>query len=261
MMIMRKGNIIRMIWNYNLEDIVRGYCEEAHNAVCVMCGKVFEKGRIYMEGEELYDACGAMRAHIGSAHEDTASFLLKQDISLLGISEVQRRLLTMLSENKTDKEIADTIGIAQSTVRNHRFKLREKEKQAKLFLALMNSMEMKTSNNIAKSDMGAIEELHSSATMIDARYSITEKEKEKTILTYMDENGALKQFPAKEKKKIILLREIMKNFKADSEYTEKEVNRILKRIYEEDYAGIRRALIEYGFMDRSADGTVYRVKG
>ena len=76
----------------------------------------------------------------------------------------------------------------------------------------------------------------------------------------MDENGALLQFPAREKKKIIVLREIVKNFKADREYSEKEVNRILERIYARDYPTVRRYLIEYGFMDRSKDGSVYRVK-
>ena len=76
----------------------------------------------------------------------------------------------------------------------------------------------------------------------------------------MDEQGAVRQFPAREKKKIIILREIMKNFKADTEYSEKEVNRILMRIYEEDYPSIRRALIEYGFMERSRDCKVYRVR-
>ena len=35
---------------------------------------------------------------------------------------------------------------------------------------------------------------------------------------------------------------------------------LLKRIYEEDYPSLRRALIEYGFMERTADGSVYRVR-
>lgn len=41
--------------------------------------------------------------------------------------------------------------------------------------------------------------------------------------------------------------------------TLKEINRVLKRIFE-DYATIRRALIEYGFIDRSNDCTKYWVK-
>lgn len=52
----------------------------------------------------------------------------------------------------------------------------------------------------------------------------------------------------------------MKNFKAEMEYSEVAVNQVLKRIYEEDYPTIRRALIEYGFMERSLDCKVYRVK-
>lgn len=91
------------------------------------------------------------------------------------------------------------------------------------------------------------------------RYNITDKEREKTIKTYIDENGAIKQFPAREKKKIIILGEIRKNFIRNKEYSENEVNIILKRIYE-DYTTIRRALIEYGFLDRSVDCSIYRVK-
>ena len=98
------------------------------------------------------------------------------------------------------------------------------------------------------------------ASMIDERYGITSQEREKTIKTYMEENGAIKQFPAREKKKIIVLGEIAKCFQAEKKYTEQEVNRILRRIYEADYPTIRRALIEYGFMERSADCQVYRVK-
>ncbi len=36
----------------------------------------------------------------------------------------------------------------------------------------------------------------------------------------MDENGALKTFPAREKKKVILLGEIIKNLKVYTEYSE-----------------------------------------
>lgn len=56
----------------------------------------------------------------------------------------------------------------------------------------------------------------------------------------MDETNALKYYPAKEKKKIIVLGEIVKNFSTDRTYTDKEINRVLKRIFE-DYATIRRS--------------------
>ena len=87
----------------------------------------------------------------------------------------------------------------------------------------------------------------------------TEAERVKTLSVCFDENGALHHFPAKEKKKIIVLRKIMENFSPGKTYTEKEVNRVLRRIYA-DYATLRRSLIEYGLMERTPSGSVYRVK-
>ncbi|MDO5292293.1 MAG: DUF2087 domain-containing protein [bacterium] len=249
-----------MIWNYELDEITKGFHEEKDAYRCVICQKTFEKGRIYKHDEVLYDAVGAVKQHGKSVHGTIASYLLSQELSVTGLTEIQRRLLELLLEGKSDKEVGKELGIAQSTVRNHRFKLREKEKQAKLFLALMASLEEETKKSIVKSDTGTLEEVHNFATMVDDRYTITDQERAKTIATYMNENGALKQFPAKEKKKIILLGEIVKNFKPNTKYSEAEVDKVLKRIFEEDYPTIRRALIEYGFMDRSVDCMVYQVK-
>lgn len=251
---------VKEIWQYSLEEILRGFSEGDAEVCCVVCGEAFEKGRVVALDGELFDAFGAVRHHVLSCHGDLAEYILGMDPGVTGLSEVVRQLLLLVLEGKSDREIAALMGIAPSTVRNHRFKLREKEKQAKMFLALMGLLERRTNNPIGSGESGAIEELHASATMVDDRYNITEQERLKTVQTYMDENGALKQFPAREKKKIIVLREIMKNFKPDTEYSEKEVNRILMRIFEEDYPSIRRALIEYGFMDRSRDCTVYRVR-
>lgn len=100
---------------------------------------------------------------------------------------------------------------------------------------------------------------HNSATTLDDRYNITDKEKDQTIKNYMTEEGALKNFPAKEKKKIIILEEIMKSFSKGKVYSEKDINKTLKRIYD-DNATIRRYLIEYGFLDRSKDCSKYWVK-
>lgn len=248
------------IWNYTVKELAEGCAETETEFVCPLCGTAYEKGRIYdMEGT-LYDAGGARRRHMRVLHGSTADFLLAQSGSLTGLSQVQTELLLLISAGKTDREISAAMGIAPSTVRNHRFKLREKEKQARLFLALMQSLQEKSRGLIAGSDAGELAEVHAGASMVDERYCITEQEQAKVIKTYMDENGAIRQFPSKEKKKIILMKEVMKNFKRDVKYSEAEVNRILKRIYEEDYPTLRRALIEYGFMDRSDDCSVYRVK-
>lgn len=247
------------IWNYTVEEIVLGYKECKDSYLCTLCGKELKKGLIYSIEDKLYDAFGAVNEHHRSEHGYTVDYILNQDASLSGISDVQQQILKLMSEGKDDKTIAQILGIAQSTVRNHRFKLREKEKQAKFFIALMQSLEEKTKRSIRQADSGFIEEIHQTATMIDDRYNVTDEDREKTIKTYMNENGSLKQFPAKEKKKIILLREIMKNFQHNKEYSENEVNQILESIYN-DFPTLRRALIEYGFLERSIDCSVYKVK-
>ena len=174
-----------------------------------------------------------------------------------GLSEIQQKLLTLILAGKSDSEIGKELGIAQSTVRNHRFKLREKEKHAKLFLAIMNQIKESTNKQIEESDTGTLQEIHSSATMVDDRYNITDVERKKTLATYLDAEGRLKQIPARAKKKIIILNEVIGRFEMKKEYTEREVNAILKDFYEEDYPSIRRALIEYGYMERTRDCKSY----
>jgi hypothetical protein len=101
-------------------------------------------------------------------------------------------------------------------------------------------------------------QIHGGATMVDERYLVTAEETQKIIQTFFasTEPLVLKGFPPKEKKKLVILRLISEQFEQDRRYSEKEVNAILRSIYE-DYATIRRDLIEYGFMDRTRDCRAY----
>ena len=68
------------------------------------------------------------------------------------------------------------------------------------------------------------------------------------------------KFPKKEKQKLATLRVIIKQFDKEKQYSEKEINEILKSIYD-DHVTLRRYLVEYGFLDRKDDGSAYWVKG
>lgn len=46
-------------------------------------------------------------------------------------------------------------------------------------------------------------------------------------------------------------------FEEGRDYTEKEVNEILRRIYT-DYALLRRYLVDFKMLERNDDGTIYR---
>jgi len=104
-------------------------------------------------------------------------------------------------------------------------------------------------------------EIPRSSMKVDDRFAITEQEREKILAAYFKQglDGPLDMFPHKEKKRVAILRHLVNYFEADKNYTEKEVNAVLKQFYH-DYVLLRRYLIEYGFMDRTPDGSSYWVK-
>ena len=63
-------------------------------------------------------------------------------------------------------------------------------------------------------------------------------------------------FPRKQIDKLQVLKVILEKFDHDKRYSEKEVNAILKMIYN-DYTLIRRSLIDLSLLKRTADGKEY----
>ncbi len=248
-----------LFWGAELEDLKKGYLEDENFFKCIICEEEFEKGQIYNCNSKLYEAEKACKIHLEEKHGSMLEYLINMNSKFTGISDVQKEIITLMAEGISDKEMAVKLGVAPSTIRNHRYKLREKEKQAKLFLTMMELLSNNTNKKITKLDDTEICDAHKTAAQVDDRFNITEKEIEAVKKAYFTEEGGIKNFPSKEKKKIIVLRIIAANFKTGTTYSEQEINRILKRIYE-DYVTIRRAMIEYGFLSRTDDCKKYWVK-
>jgi hypothetical protein len=82
----------------------------------------------------------------------------------------------------------------------------------------------------------------------------------KVLKNFLNADGTLKQIPAPGNKLLIILNFIVDAFAFDTNYTEKEVNTILRRFHV-DTAALRRYLVDNGLMARGSDGTKYwRVK-
>ncbi len=80
------------------------------------------------------------------------------------------------------------------------------------------------------------------------------------LKNYLNADGTLKQIPSQGTKLLIILNFIVEAFAYDTDYTEKEVNTILRRFHV-DTAALRRYLVDNGLMARESDGTRYwRVK-
>lgn len=205
----RSGKMEVLIRNAAIDDFKRGYIWDSKKAgfLCLICGDFFS------ENEE------DMSNHV-SVHGTAMERLLLLDKKYTGFTEIQKEFLEMVSKQYNDKEIALNLGCAESTIRNMRFALRERARQARAFLAVIE---------LAEEKMPSVSNLK------------------------------LRAFPVREAKRMALLPRFANLFEPNRDYTEAEVKKIIKTIYDDD-AIIRRYLINYGYLSRTADGSRYYKK-
>ena len=256
--------MINKILNMSLEDIKNGYKynSQRDSYICNICGREFENGEIYEVNGRYFDAAKMAKTHNRIEHQNMLEILVSNDKKYTGLTDIQKELLAMIYSGMTDNEIAKKTNVAPATIRHHRFVFREKAKQAKLYLAIYEVALQGVDNSKKLSDKtDDIIDVHSGARMIDDRYFTTKAEEEKILQTMFSSllPLKLKAFSPKEKKKIVILKKISEQFEKNRRYSEKEINNILKGIFE-DFATIRRYLIEYGFMERTNDCKEYWLK-
>lgn len=82
-------------------------------------------------------------------------------------------------------------------------------------------------------------------------------EKSKKVLkSHLSADGTIKQIPSQPAKLMVILNYLISQFEMNNDYTEKEVNIIL-RGFNEDTAGLRRAMVDAGMLARESDGSRY----
>ena len=81
-------------------------------------------------------------------------------------------------------------------------------------------------------------------------------ERTRVLASFM-RNGRLIGIPTGDQRKLVILDEVAHRFESGRTYTEREVNLILKQVYEHDYTTLRRMLVDYTFLNR--DRGVYWV--
>ena len=224
---------------------------------CLFCNASFGADDIYPFKKLLVNGKRAVKLHIYHEHGEVFNNLLEMDKTQTGLTDTQKEFLLNYyngmnyDKDVSDKEIAEKMNISPSTVRFQRYSFREKAKQAKIILALAELLEeMEEKHKVWK------EKEAKSAKPVD------EDEKMLEILFSSMSPLVLKTFDFKKKreeKRILILKTIVGQFEKGKKYTNKEVDAILKEIYD-DYVTIRRSLIDYGFMERTGDNREYWVK-
>ena len=238
--------------DYSVDEIKQGFFEDDKGYTCLICGERFEKGEIYNFSGRLYEGKKAINLHIQYKHQSVKEVLLNMNASNMGISDLQLQLLNFFARGLSDKEIAEYLGVSSSTIRNHRHKLRERERQNKMFVSLMEILEEdglgKSNAQVDRNRIDMTEEM-----------ILSDKERKRILDKYMTVSGRLKAYPNYERSKRVILEAIMVNFCVETKYEEEEINNILKSIYI-DYKLLKHELIAYNYLGRTTTGAIYWVK-
>lgn len=80
----------------------------------------------------------------------------------------------------------------------------------------------------------------------------------KVLADFMGRDGRLKDIPAQQKKRDVVLRYLLNQFQPGERYSEKQVNAIIKRFHD-DTASIRRAMVDNRWLKRES-GIYWRVE-
>lgn len=176
--------------------------------------------------------------------------------------ENRLRMIALMSERAyTVGEMAGLFNLTEPTVSHHVSKLHSvgllrlrmegnqrfysiNEKRLAAFKSYVTAIEdQPTRLEKPKSDTSWIEALDWS-------------EADKKVLRDYTVGGRLTQFPVKTAKFLVIMRWLVTKFQPGQHYTEKQVNAIIGAVHD-DYATLRRSLVDYGYMRRERGGGDY----
>jgi hypothetical protein len=171
-----------------------------------------------------------------------------EDLSLLfkALADPARlRILGLLAERPlAGHELADRLDLTPPTISHH---------MRRLVAARLVDVVPDAQSRIYSLRTDAIREI---STSVLNQQAAPESEEENAVLRAFFDGPRLRQIPASRKKRVVVLRRLLERFAPGRDYTEAEVNEML-RVAHDDVATLRRELVDYGFMAR--DRGIYRL--
>ncbi|MBS3950032.1 MAG: metalloregulator ArsR/SmtB family transcription factor [Peptococcaceae bacterium] len=157
------------------------------------------------------------------------------------------KLIGLLALKPTcGQDLAMQLGVSAPTVSHHISKLKK--------LDLVSSV--REDNTIFYALNTARLQQLTKGIFAEESPSAPRRDERQKVISNFFANGRLKDIPVQRKKKLYVLEEILKAFVAERDYSEAEINDIIKG-YFDDYCTIRREFIMNRYMSR--DKGVYRL--
>jgi hypothetical protein len=162
------------------------------------------------------------------------------------------RIIGMLSQGSaTRKEVAERLKLSPKDSLTHLGFLE--------FVGAISQVEGVFSLNDDHLAVLAKEKLSEQRPVYVPDEALDDKSK-KVLKAHLNADGSIKQVPLQPAKLKVILDYLVQFFEFDTNYTEKEVNTIIRR-FNEDTAGLRRDLVDAGMLARESDGSKYwRIK-
>ena len=158
--------------------------------------------------------------------------------------ETRLRILGLLADkNHSGKELADALALTAPTISHHMRRLIDagvvtEQRDAQRHVYSLNAEQLRSVRS--KEQPGNIP---------------NEDERAKTHRHFF-KDGKLVRIPASRKQRVFVLQYLLEQFDPGREYPEREVNDLLGS-FNEDYATLRRELVDYGYLKR--DKGIYQV--
>lgn len=130
-------------------NLIDGYVydEKYKSYTCIFCGEIFNEGFIYNNNENLFSASKMMEIHIKEEHDGAFDFLLGLDRKHNNLTERQREIHGIIYNETDNGIIAKKMETTPATVRSYKFKMRERLRQAKVYMALYSLIEKENEKN------------------------------------------------------------------------------------------------------------------
>jgi biotin operon repressor len=172
--------------------------------------------------------------------------------------ETRLKMAALLaSQPRSGEQLAELLKIKAATVSHHLSKLADAglvssaSKGHKKFYTLRLDAVRATAKQLQAKDPGFLVPAVGDITQFYPNRVLYDEYDRRVLKDFLNSDGSLRQLPMQRKKFGAVLKHIVQDIEPGREYTEKQINALLKRRHP-DTASLRRGMIDFRLMERKS---------